>query len=88
VRAGLRVSVAAAIRGVTAAPIPAGPGVAPLGDVPDRQRRDGFSQLAVRREYSVIPILVGGLWKTFTTRGWAAPTPGSDSCTSMVSHRP
>jgi hypothetical protein len=87
VRAGLRVSVAAAFRGVTAAPIPAGSGLAPLADVPDGERRDGYSQLVVRREYSVIPILVGGLWKTFTTRGWAAPTPGGESCTSMASHR-
>jgi hypothetical protein len=32
--------------------MPAGRGLAPLADIPDRQRRDGFSQLVVRREYS------------------------------------
>ena len=33
-------------------------GVALLADIPDRQRRDGFSQLVVRREYSVVAMPV------------------------------
>ena len=44
VRAGLSrrvVRVAASFRAVTVAPMPAGRGVAPLADVPDRERRDG-----------------------------------------------
>ena len=51
-RAGLLIRGAAASRAVTVAPMPAGRGLAPLADIPDRQRRDGFSQLVVRREYS------------------------------------
>ena len=31
-------------------------GIPPLADVPDRQRRDGFAQLVVRRKHSVIPV--------------------------------
>jgi hypothetical protein len=38
--------------------MPAGRGLARLADVADRQRRDGFSQPVVRREYSVIPMPV------------------------------
>jgi len=48
--------VRAASRGVTVAPKPAGSGVAPLADVADRQRRDGFSQLVVRREDTVVAM--------------------------------
>ena len=51
-RAGLLIRGAAASGYVTVAPMPAGSGLAPLADIPDRQRRDGFSQLVVRREYS------------------------------------
>ena len=51
-RAGLLIRGAAASGAVTVAPMPAGRGLAPLADIPDRQRRDGFSQLVVRREYS------------------------------------
>jgi hypothetical protein len=58
VRAGLLIRVAAAFRGVTAAPMLAGSGVTPFVDVPDRQRRDGFSQLVVRRKHPTIPIPV------------------------------
>ena len=50
--------VEAAFRGVPVAPMPAGRGLARLADVADRQRRDGFSQPVVRREYSVIPMPV------------------------------
>ena len=49
---------AAAFRGVTAAPMPAGSGVAPLADVPDCQRRDGFSQLVIRGKDPVIAMPV------------------------------
>ena len=51
--------VAAACRGVTVAPMPAGSGVAPLADVPDRKRCDGFSQLVIRRKHPVaaVPVL-------------------------------
>jgi hypothetical protein len=50
--------VAAAFRGVAVAPMPAGHRLLALSDVPDRQRRDGFSQLVIQREYSVIPMTV------------------------------
>ena len=52
------IRVAAAFRGVTVAPMPAGRGLARLADVADRQRRDGFSQPVVRLESSVIPMPV------------------------------
>jgi hypothetical protein len=38
--------------------MPAGRGVAPLANIPDRQRRDGFPQPVIRREYSVIAMPV------------------------------
>jgi len=38
--------------------MPAGRGIAPLADVPDRQRRDDFSQLVVRCKHPVIPMPV------------------------------
>jgi hypothetical protein len=50
--------VAAASRGVTFVPMPAVRGLPWLADVPDRQRRDGFSQLVIRRKHSVIPMPV------------------------------
>ena len=50
--------VRAASGGVTAVSIPAGSGLAPLADVPDRERRDAFPQPVIRREYSVIPVPV------------------------------
>ena len=50
--------VAAASRGATVVPMPAGSGLALLADVADRERRDGFSQLVVRREYPMIPMPV------------------------------
>jgi hypothetical protein len=53
VRPGLRLSVAAAFRG-----LPAGRGIAPLADVPDRQRRDGPPQLVIRRRHLVIAMPV------------------------------
>jgi len=49
VRAALLIRVAAAFRGVTAAPMPAGSGLAPLADIPDRERRDGPPQLVICR---------------------------------------
>jgi hypothetical protein len=52
------IRIAAAFRGVTAAPMPAGRGVAPLANVANRQRRDCPPELVVRREYSVIPVPV------------------------------
>ena len=60
-RAGLlgRVSrVAAASRGVTAAAMPAGHGLALLADVADRQRRDGPPELVIRRKHPVIAMPV------------------------------
>ena len=49
-------SVAAAFHGMSAdspaGGLPAGGGVAPLANIPDRQRRDGFPQPVIRREYS------------------------------------
>jgi len=58
VRTGFLIRVAAASRAVTVAPMPAGRGVAALANVPDRQRRDGFPQPVIRREYSVIAMPV------------------------------
>ena len=48
----------AAFRGVTVDPMTAGRGLAPLADVPDGQRRDGFLEPVVRREHSVIAVPV------------------------------
>ena len=58
VRPGLLIHVAAACRGATVVPMPAGSGLALLADVADRERRDGFSQFVVRRKHSVIPMPV------------------------------
>ncbi len=54
----LRLSVAAAFRGLPAGRMPAGRGIAPLADVPDRQRRDGPPQLVIRRKHPVIAMPV------------------------------
>jgi len=51
VRPGLRLSIAAAPRGVTVARMPAGTGVALLADIPDRECRDGFPQPMIRGEH-------------------------------------
>ena len=58
VRAGLLRRVTAASRGVTVAPMPAGSGVAPLADVADGERRNGFSQLVIRRKHPVVAMPV------------------------------
>jgi len=58
VRPGLRLSVAAARRGVTIAPMPAGRGPLPLADVADRERGDAFPQPVIRRKHPVIPVPV------------------------------
>jgi len=58
VRAGLLIRVAAAFRGVTAAPMPAGSGLAPLADVPDGERRDGRPEPVIRRKRPVIAMPV------------------------------
>jgi hypothetical protein len=50
-------SVAAACGAVTVA-VPAGRGLAPLANVPDRQRRDGFSQPVIRCKHPGIPMPV------------------------------
>ena len=47
---------AAAFRGVTVAPMPAGRGLALLADVPDGKRRDGGPELVIRRKHPVIPM--------------------------------
>ena len=57
-RAGLLSRVAAASGAVTVAPMAAGRGVAPLADVPDRERRDGPPELVIRRKHPVIPMPV------------------------------
>ena len=55
-------SVAAAFHGMSAdspaGGLPAGGGVAPLTNIPDRQLRDGFPQPVIRREYSLIAMPV------------------------------
>ena len=54
--------VAAAFHGMSAdspaGGLPAGGGVAPPANVPDRQRRDGFPQPVIRRKYSVVAMPV------------------------------
>ena len=57
-RPGLRLSVAAAFRGLPAGPIPAGRVVASLADVPDGQSRDGGPELVIRGEHPVIAVPV------------------------------
>ena len=57
-RAGLLIRVAAAIRNAGFAPMPAASGLAPLADIPDRERRDGPPQLVIRRKHPVITMPV------------------------------
>ncbi len=57
-RAGLLSRVAAASGAVTVAPMAAGRGVAPLADVPDRERRDGPPELVIRRKHPVVAMPV------------------------------
>ena len=57
-RTGLLIRVAAASGAVTVVSMPANRGLALRANVANRQRRDGFSQLVVRREYSVRPMTV------------------------------
>jgi len=38
--------------------MPTGHSLAPLADVPDRQRRDGGPELVIRRKHPVIPVPV------------------------------
>jgi hypothetical protein len=56
VGAGLLLRITTAFRTVTVTPMPAGRGISPLADVPDRQRRDGRPQRVVRRKDAVIPV--------------------------------
>jgi len=79
-RAGLLIRGAAASGAVTVAPMLAGRGLAPLADIPDRQRRDGFSQLVVRREYSwlvsrrqAMPVLPGRLLRRWRVTSQSLP---------------
>ena len=58
VRAGLLLRITTAFRTVTVTPMPAGRGISPLADVPDRQRRDGPPQLVIRRKHPVIAMPV------------------------------
>ena len=57
-RAGLCLSVAAAFCGMRTASIPAGSGLLPRADVPDRQRRDGPPELVIRGKRPVIAMPV------------------------------
>ena len=59
--AGLLMFVSRVAKACRAAPVtcvPARRGLLALADVPDRERRDGFSQLVVRCKHSVIPMPV------------------------------
>ena len=58
-RAGLCLSVAAAFCGMRTASIPAGSGLLPRADVPDRQRRDGPPEPVIRGKHPVraVPVL-------------------------------
>jgi hypothetical protein len=49
---------AAAIRGLAVGCMPAGRGLAPLADVPDRHRRDGPPQLVIQRKHPMIAMPV------------------------------
>ena len=85
-RAGLlgRVSrVAAAFRVVTVTPMPARRGVAPLADVPDRQRRDGPPQLVVRTSERDEAYTVAEPVTTVRTAYWVG-TQAVDTVTPMV----
>ena len=55
-RAGFLRRVRAAFLGVTFVPMPAGSGLAALADVADRECRDAFPQLVVRREHPVLAM--------------------------------
>ena len=59
-RAGLliRIRITAAPRGATAGRMPNGHSLAPLADVPDRQRRDGGPELVIRRKHPVVAMPV------------------------------
>ena len=57
-RAGFLRRVRAAFLGVTFVPMPAGSGLAALADVADRECRDAFPQLVVRREHPVVAMAV------------------------------
>ena len=57
-RAGHLMRVAAASRGATVVPMPAGSGLALLADVADRERRDGGPERVSRRKHPVIPVPV------------------------------
>jgi hypothetical protein len=59
--------VAAASRGVTAAPMPTGYGLALLADIPDRQRRDGGPELVIRGEHPVVAMPVLPRWRPGTS---------------------
>ena len=52
----IRMRVAAASRGVTAAAMPAGHGLALLADVADRERCDGPPELVIRRKHPVVAM--------------------------------
>jgi len=56
VRAGLCGRGTGSFRGITVAPMPAGRGLLPLADVPDRERSDGFSQPMIRGEHAVVAM--------------------------------
>ena len=52
------IRVAAASGAMNVVPIPAGRGIAPRADVPDRQRGDGFAEPVIRRKHPVIAMPV------------------------------
>jgi len=52
----IRIRVTTAPRGATAGRMPTGHSLAPLADVPDSQRRDGFPGPVIRGEHSVITM--------------------------------
>ena len=58
-RQGLRLSVAAAFRGLPAGRMPAGSGLAPLANVPNGECRDRPPELVIRGKHPVraVPVL-------------------------------
>jgi hypothetical protein len=58
VRPGLRLSVAAAFRGLSVGRMPAGRDLALLANVPNGECRDGPPELVIRRKHPVIAVPV------------------------------
>ena len=63
-RPGLRLSVAAAFRG-----LPAGRGIAPFADIPDGERRDGQHRYTVIYKVRLVEQVVNSQWTMLARSG-------------------